>query len=42
VPVLLVTGSADATIDGLSDADAILPKPFELDELLSAVRTLAR
>ena len=42
VPVVLVTGSADVTMDGLSDADAILPKPFELDELLTAVRTLAR
>ena len=41
VPVVLVTGSADATMDGLSDADAILPKPFELDELLATVRTLA-
>jgi two-component system, OmpR family, KDP operon response regulator KdpE len=42
VPVVLVTGSADATMDGLSDADAILPKPFELDALIEAVRTLAR
>jgi DNA-binding NtrC family response regulator len=42
IPVVLVTGSADATQDGLSDADAILPKPFELDELLAAVRDLGR
>jgi DNA-binding response OmpR family regulator len=41
VPVVLVTGSADVTIGGLSDADAILPKPFELDQLLATVRTLA-
>jgi DNA-binding NtrC family response regulator len=41
VPVVLVTGSADVTMDRLSEADAILPKPFELDELLAAVRDLA-
>jgi DNA-binding response OmpR family regulator len=41
VPVVLVTGSADVTMGGLSDADAILPKPFELDELLATVRSLA-
>jgi DNA-binding NtrC family response regulator len=42
IPVVLVTGSADVTLDRLSDADAILPKPFEIDELLAAVRDLAR
>jgi DNA-binding response OmpR family regulator len=42
VPVVLVTGSADITQDGLSDADAILPKPFELSQLLATVRNLAR
>jgi DNA-binding NtrC family response regulator len=42
IPVVLVTGSADATQDRLTEADAILPKPFELDELLAAVRDLAR
>jgi DNA-binding NtrC family response regulator len=42
IPVVLVTGSADVTQDGLTDADAILPKPFELDELLAAVRDLGR
>jgi DNA-binding response OmpR family regulator len=42
IPVVLVTGSADVTQDRLTDADAILPKPFELDELLAAVRDLAR
>jgi DNA-binding response OmpR family regulator len=26
---------------GLSEADAILPKPFELDALLATVRALA-
>lgn len=42
IPVVLVTGSADVTQDRLTDADAILPKPFELDELLAAVCDLAR
>jgi DNA-binding response OmpR family regulator len=42
VPVVLVTGSADVTQEGLTDADAILPKPFELGELLATVRSLAR
>jgi two-component system, NtrC family, C4-dicarboxylate transport response regulator DctD len=41
IPVVLVTGSVDITHPGLSDADAILPKPFELDRLLSTVRELA-
>jgi DNA-binding NtrC family response regulator len=42
IPVLLVTGSVDVTHPGLASADAILPKPFELDQLLSTVRRLAR
>ncbi len=42
VPVVLVTGSADVTEDGLTAADAVLPKPFELDALLATVRDLAR
>jgi DNA-binding NtrC family response regulator len=41
VPVVLVTGSVELTHPGLSDADAVLPKPFELAQLLSAVRSLA-
>jgi DNA-binding NtrC family response regulator len=41
IPVVLVTGSVEITHPGLSDADAILPKPFELDALLSTVRDLA-
>jgi DNA-binding NtrC family response regulator len=41
IPVVLVTGSVDITHPGLSDADAILPKPFELDRLLSTVSNLA-
>jgi DNA-binding NtrC family response regulator len=41
VPVVVVTGSADVTQDGLTDADAVLPKPFELGELLTTVHRLA-
>jgi DNA-binding NtrC family response regulator len=42
IPVVLVTGSVDITHPGLSEADAVLPKPFELDQLLSTVSRLAR
>jgi DNA-binding NtrC family response regulator len=41
VPVVLVTGSVELTDPRLREADAILPKPFELDQLLSTVRNLA-
>jgi DNA-binding NtrC family response regulator len=41
IPVVLVTGSVEITHPGLREADAVLPKPFELDQLLSAVRDLA-
>jgi DNA-binding NtrC family response regulator len=41
IPVLLVTGSVDVTHPELAEADAVLPKPFELEALLSTVRTLA-
>jgi two-component system, OmpR family, KDP operon response regulator KdpE len=41
IPVVLVTGSVELTHPGLSEADAVLPKPFELDQLLSTVRDLA-
>jgi DNA-binding NtrC family response regulator len=41
LPVVLVTGSVDVTQPGVSDADAILPKPFELDDFLTAVADLA-
>jgi len=40
LPVAVVTGSADITEDRLSAADAILPKPFELDQLFAVVREL--
>ncbi|HEY3551722.1 MAG TPA: response regulator [Gaiellaceae bacterium] len=42
IPVVLVTGSVEITDPGLVEADAILPKPFELEILLSTVRDLAR
>lgn len=42
IPVVIVSGSADAKqLARLAHADAILPKPFELEELLTTVRTLA-
>jgi two-component system, OmpR family, KDP operon response regulator KdpE len=41
IPVVLVTGSVEVTDSGLSAADAVLPKPFELEQLLSTVRDLA-
>jgi two-component system KDP operon response regulator KdpE len=41
IPVVLVTGSVELTHPALREADAVLPKPFELDRLLSAVRNLA-
>ena len=41
IPVVLVTGSVDISHPGLAEADAILPKPFELEALLSTVRNLA-
>ena len=41
IPVVLVTGSVELTDPRLREADAILPKPCELDQLLSTVRNLA-
>jgi DNA-binding NtrC family response regulator len=41
LPVVLVTGSVDITNPSVSGADAILPKPFELDAFLKAVGELA-
>jgi DNA-binding NtrC family response regulator len=41
VPVVIVTGSADMTQQRLGEADAVLPKPFELGALLSTVGRLA-
>ena len=42
IPVVLVTGSVEITDAKLTEADAVLPKPFELEQLLSTVRELAR
>ena len=42
IPVVLVTGSVELTEPGLSTADAVLPKPFELEQLLSTVSKLAQ
>jgi DNA-binding NtrC family response regulator len=42
IPVVLVTGSVDITNPSVSDADAVLPKPFELDEFLTAVADMRR
>jgi two-component system, OmpR family, KDP operon response regulator KdpE len=41
IPVVLVTGSVELVHPDVSEADAVLPKPFELDELISTVRALA-
>jgi DNA-binding NtrC family response regulator len=41
IPVVLVTGSVEISDPGLVEADAILPKPFELESLLATVRDLA-
>jgi two-component system, OmpR family, phosphate regulon response regulator PhoB len=41
VAVALFTGSADAETAKQSGADAILPKPFSLDELSATVSRLA-
>jgi DNA-binding NtrC family response regulator len=43
IPVVIVSGSADAKqLAELSHADATLPKPFELDELIATVHKLSR
>jgi DNA-binding response OmpR family regulator len=41
VPVIVVTGSAEVDADWAKDADAVLGKPFALDDLLRAVRAVA-
>jgi DNA-binding NtrC family response regulator len=42
LPVLVVTGSADLDSGALTiDADAVLAKPFTIDDLMGAVRALA-
>jgi CheY-like chemotaxis protein len=41
IPVVLMTGATPRAGDPLPPADAVLPKPFELDELLAVIRRLA-
>jgi DNA-binding response OmpR family regulator len=41
VKVAMLTGSADSETVRAAGADAVLPKPFELDELKATVRALA-
>jgi CheY-like chemotaxis protein len=40
--VIVVTGSAEMDAEWAKDADAVLGKPFALDQLLGAVRSVAR
>jgi len=40
VPVIVVTGSAEIDADWAKDADAVLGKPFAIDELLRAVHSV--
>lgn len=42
VPVIVVTGSAEVDAEWAKDADAVLGKPFALDELLGAVHSVAK
>jgi DNA-binding response OmpR family regulator len=41
IPVVVVTGSAELDAEWASRADAVLGKPFAIDDLLHAVRSLA-
>lgn len=41
VPVVLISGSAELADDGPGDADVVLGKPFEIEDLLTSVRDLA-
>jgi two-component system, OmpR family, KDP operon response regulator KdpE len=42
VPVIVVTGSAEIDSEWAKDADAVLGKPFAIDELLRAVHSVAK
>jgi DNA-binding response OmpR family regulator len=42
VKVAMLTGSADVTTGRFDAADAVIPKPFEPRELLTAVRELSQ
>ena len=41
LPVILVTGSVELRGDSIEGADAVLGKPFEMEELVALVRRLA-
>ncbi len=41
IPVILVTGSVELGGDGAPTADAVLGKPFEMEELVALVREFA-
>jgi len=41
-PVVLFTGSAQLDAATRGEADGVVPKPFQLEELLGVVRRLAR
>ena len=41
-PVVLFTGSAKLDAETKAEADGVVPKPFQLDELLGEVRRLVR
>jgi DNA-binding response OmpR family regulator len=41
IPVVVVTGSAELDPAWTSKTDQVLGKPFAIDDLLTAVRTLA-
>ena len=42
VPVIIVTGSAEVDPAWAQDASAVLGKPFAIDDLLRAVRSVAK
>jgi DNA-binding NtrC family response regulator len=42
VPVIVVTGSAEIDAEWAKDANAVLGKPFAIDELLRAVHSVAK
>lgn len=42
IPVVLLTGTAQVGPEERARVDAVLPKPFKLEELMSTVRELAQ
>jgi DNA-binding NtrC family response regulator len=41
IPVAVISGSSDATVEEYRRADAVLAKPFRIDHLTATVRALA-